>query len=75
MIEESEMAMRSHWSTPVLVNDYLYGCSGRNAPDSDFRCVKFSTGEVQWVDPRRTGRVLHVRVIFIRMKNVAYSKS
>lgn len=49
-----QKAMRSHWSTPVLVGDYLYGCSGRNAPDSDFRCVKFSTGEVQWVDPRRT---------------------
>ena len=49
-----DKAMRSHWSTPVLVNDYLYGCSGRNAPDSDFRCVEFSTGEVQWVDPRRT---------------------
>ena len=49
-----EKAMRSHWSTPVMVGDYLYGCSGRNAPDSDFRCVRFSTGEVQWVDPRRT---------------------
>lgn len=49
-----EKAMRSHWSTPVLVGDFLYGCSGRNAPDSDFRCVSFSTGKVQWVDPRRT---------------------
>ncbi len=49
-----EKSMRSHWSTPVLVGDYLYGCSGRNAPDSDFRCVEFSTGKVQWVDPRRT---------------------
>ncbi len=49
-----EKSMRSHWSTPVLVGDYLYGCSGRNAPDSDFRCVRFSTGKVQWVDPRRT---------------------
>ena len=49
-----EKAMRSHWSTPVMVGDYLYGCSGRNAPDSDFRCIRLSTGEVQWVDPRRT---------------------
>jgi len=49
-----EKSMRSHWSTPVLIGDYLYGCSGRNAPDSDFRCIRFSTGEPQWVDPRRT---------------------
>lgn len=46
-------AMRCHWSTPVLVDGFLYGCSGRNAPDSDFRCVDFKTGEVQWSDPRR----------------------
>lgn len=49
-----QKSMRSHWSTPILVGDYLYGCSGRNAPDSDFRCIEFSTGEIQWVDPRRT---------------------
>ena len=49
-----KQAMRCHWSTPVLIDGFLYGCSGRNAPDSDFRCIDFSTGEVQWVDPRRT---------------------
>ena len=48
-----DKAMRSHWSTPVLVGGYLYGSSGRNAPDSDFRCIEFATGEVRWVDPRR----------------------
>ena len=46
-------AMRSHWATPVLVDGFLYGCSGRNAPDSDFRCVNFMTGKVQWSDSRR----------------------
>ncbi len=46
-------SMRVHWSTPVLVDGFLYGCSGRNAPDSDFRCVEYMTGEVQWSDPRR----------------------
>ncbi|WP_419195205.1 PQQ-binding-like beta-propeller repeat protein [Novipirellula herctigrandis] len=49
-----KQAMRVHWSTPVLVNGYLYGCSGRNAVDSDFRCVEWSTGEVMWVDERRS---------------------
>ena len=46
-------AMRSHWSTPVLVDGFLYGCSGRNAGDSDFRCVRLATGEVMWEDSRR----------------------
>lgn len=45
-------AFRAHWSTPVLIDGYLYGCSGRNQPDSDFRCVRLSDGEVQWTDRR-----------------------
>ncbi len=53
-VRQREKAMRCHWSTPILVDGYLYGCSGRNAPDSDFRCIEFSTGKVQWMDPRRT---------------------
>lgn len=39
---------RAHWATPVLVDGYLYGCSGRNAPDSDFRCVRWIDGKVMW---------------------------
>jgi outer membrane protein assembly factor BamB len=41
-------SMRCHWSTPILVDGYLYGCSGRNAPDCDFRCVEWSTGKIMW---------------------------
>jgi len=52
--DRRRQAMRSHWATPVLVDGFLYGCSGRNAPDSDFRCIRWETGEVQWVDQRRT---------------------
>ncbi len=44
----SEQAFRAHWSTPVLIDGYLYGCSGRNQPDSDFRCIRWSDGEVMW---------------------------
>ncbi|MEM1069646.1 MAG: PQQ-binding-like beta-propeller repeat protein [Planctomycetota bacterium] len=51
--DRRRQAMRCHWSTPVFVDGYLYGCSGRNAPDSDFRCIAFDNGEVQWSDPRR----------------------
>ncbi|MEZ6135608.1 MAG: PQQ-binding-like beta-propeller repeat protein [Pirellulaceae bacterium] len=39
---------RAHWSTPIVVDGFLYGCNGRNQPDSDFRCVRLSDGEVQW---------------------------
>jgi hypothetical protein len=51
--DRRNQSMRCHWSTPILLDGYLYGCSGRNASDSDFRCIDFKTGEVQWSDPRR----------------------
>ena len=51
--DRRRQAMRVHWSNPALVDGYLYGCSGRNAPDSDFRCIEFKTGKVAWVDPRK----------------------
>lgn len=41
-------SFRAHWSTPVLIDGYLYGCSGRNQPDSDFRCIRWSDGELMW---------------------------
>ncbi len=49
-----DQSMRSHWATPILVDGNLYGCSGRNAPDSDLRCIDWLSGEVKWVDERRT---------------------
>jgi outer membrane protein assembly factor BamB len=51
--DRRRQAMRSHWATPVLVDGFLYGCSGRNSPDSDLRCISWKTGDVQWVDSRR----------------------
>ncbi|MEL6109300.1 MAG: PQQ-binding-like beta-propeller repeat protein, partial [Planctomycetota bacterium] len=48
-----KQVMRAHWSTPILIDGYLYGCSGRNNPDSDFRCIEFATGKLQWNDDRR----------------------
>jgi outer membrane protein assembly factor BamB len=51
--DRRRQSMRCHWATPILVDGFLYGCSGRNPPDSDLRCIDFATGEVQWTDPRR----------------------
>jgi outer membrane protein assembly factor BamB len=48
----STCKFRAHWSTPIVVDGFIYGCNGRNQPDSDFRCVRFSDGEVQWTDRR-----------------------
>jgi outer membrane protein assembly factor BamB len=48
----NSLKFRAHWSTPVIVGDYLYGCNGRNQPDSDLRCVRVSDGQVQWTHRR-----------------------
>ena len=47
-----KLAFRAHWSTPIWVGDYLYGCSGRNQPDADFRCIRMSDGKLQWSERR-----------------------
>ncbi len=49
----SKLSFRAHWATPVLIDGFLYGCSGRNEPDSDLRCVRWQDGEVQWTDRDR----------------------
>lgn len=41
-------AMQTHWNTPIHVDGYLYGCSGRNPPDAELRCIEWATGKVQW---------------------------
>lgn len=41
-------SLRSHMSTPVLRDGLMFACSGRNAPDSDFRCLDWATGTVRW---------------------------
>ncbi len=48
-----EKSFRAHWATPIRVDNFLYGCSGRNSPDSDLRCIEWDTGNVRWIDPRR----------------------
>src|SRR6056297_377927 len=49
-----QQSLRAHWATPIAVDGYVYGCSGRNAPDSDLRCLDLASGEVAWEDRRRT---------------------
>ncbi|MEZ6090432.1 MAG: PQQ-binding-like beta-propeller repeat protein [Pirellulaceae bacterium] len=48
-----EQAMRAHWATPIEYKGYVYGCSGRNEPDSDLRCIRWSDGELMWTEDNR----------------------
>ena len=43
-----QQSMRVHWSTPVREGNFLYGCSGRNAPDSSLRCIDWTNGKLTW---------------------------
>lgn len=45
-----EKAMRAHWNTPIYVDGHLYGCSGRNPPDADLRCIEWKTGKPTWIE-------------------------
>ncbi|MCS7269966.1 MAG: PQQ-like beta-propeller repeat protein [Gemmataceae bacterium] len=50
-----DRSLAAHWCTPIHIDGYLYGCSGRETAEADLRCLHFRTGEVQWIQ-RRTGR-------------------
>jgi outer membrane protein assembly factor BamB len=41
-------ALELHWTTPILLDGYLYAFSGRNEPDARMRCVELRTGKVTW---------------------------
>jgi outer membrane protein assembly factor BamB len=45
--------LETHWTTPVLHEDYLYAFSGRNEPDATFRCLEFKTGKLLWTRDER----------------------
>ncbi|MCL6505201.1 MAG: PQQ-like beta-propeller repeat protein [Pirellulales bacterium] len=47
-------AMQTHWNTPIHVDGYLYGCSGRHTREAELRCIEFNTGKVTWSEPGLT---------------------
>ena len=49
-----EKAMQTHWNTPVLVDGYLYGSSGRHLENAELRCIEWKTGKVMWSEPGMT---------------------
>jgi outer membrane protein assembly factor BamB len=37
-----------HFSTPVAVGPYLFGCDGRQEEGARLRCIEWKTGKVRW---------------------------
>lgn len=56
-----QKALKMHWNTPIYHDGYLYGCSGRNSPDAELRCIEWRTGKVMWTVPTRT----HIALMYV----------
>jgi outer membrane protein assembly factor BamB len=46
-------SLLAHWNTPIHIDGYLYGCSGRHTAGAQLRCIELETGKVMWTT---TGR-------------------
>jgi outer membrane protein assembly factor BamB len=46
-----DKAMQTHWNTPIYVDGYLYGSSGRHSENAELRCIEWKTGKVMWSEP------------------------
>ena len=63
-----DKSFKAHWNTPIFVDGYLYGCSGRNPPDAELRCIEWKTGKVKWSEPTQIrSSLLYVDGHFISM--------
>jgi PQQ-like domain len=82
--QQRNQAMRAHWATPILESGFLFGCSGRNEPDADLRCIRLDDATVKWTHrnhDRTTGLLVdghllilgeHGRLQLIRMNPDKY---
>jgi outer membrane protein assembly factor BamB len=65
-------ALLAHWNTPIHLDGYLYGCSGRHTQDANLRCIQWKTGTVEWaeetpVENRERSSLLYVDGHFIAL--------
>jgi outer membrane protein assembly factor BamB len=44
-------SLRTHWSTPIFHDGYLYGSSGQSSGEAELRAVEHATGKVAWSVP------------------------
>jgi outer membrane protein assembly factor BamB len=47
-------SMQTHWNTPIHLDGYVYGSSGRHTANAELRCVELETGKVVWSQPELT---------------------
>jgi hypothetical protein len=47
-------SLMTHWMTPIHVDGYVYGSSGRHEADAELRCVELATGKVMWSERNLT---------------------
>ena len=65
--------MLAHWSTPIHVDGFIYGFSGRHENEGELRCISVADGKVQWktdgfagdiselARDRETGNIINVK--------------
>lgn len=46
--DDRHRKLECHWNTPIHVDGFVYGSSGRQSDDAQLRCVDFTTGAIQW---------------------------
>lgn len=49
-----DKAMQCHWMTPIHVDGYVYGSSGRHTEEAELRCIELASGKIQWNQPDLT---------------------
>jgi outer membrane protein assembly factor BamB len=49
--EKEDKSLMCHWNTPIHVDGYVYGSSGRHENEAELRCVELATGKVAWRQP------------------------
>jgi outer membrane protein assembly factor BamB len=56
-----DRSLACHWCTPIHIDGYVYGSSGREANEAELRCVELETGEIKW-SRKRTFRCTYLLV-------------
>lgn len=46
--KDRDRSLACHWNTPIHVDGYVYGSSGRHESEAELRCVEWATGKVMW---------------------------
>ncbi len=56
-----DKAMQCHWMTPIHIDGYLFGSSGRHTQEAELHCIELATGNILWNQPDLTrASLLHV---------------